>query len=113
MSDLMWPINGVTITPLRPTYDAMGNATTWTSLEPIDNALFALDPPSPVYTERGDAYTQSGNLFAPKGSGLQNGDRVLYQSRTWDVIGEAEWDMVHPMTGDDFGYVAFAINWGG
>ena len=109
----MWPISGVTILPQRPVYDGLGNVTAWTNLEPIENALFALDPPVTMVGERGMLYSQTGSLFVPKGAGLANADRMLYQNRLWDIVGEAEWDMTHPMTGDDFGYVSYAISWGG
>lgn len=111
-------IQGVTLEPQRPTFDAHGNVTALTSLDSIENAVVTLSPPAPMsdlVSQRGQGsqYTLDGILFAPRGSGLQNGDRFSYQGQTYDVIGGPQWDMVHPMTGDDYGYVVYTIRWGG
>lgn len=108
---------GVTLEPFRPTYDAMGNVTSLTPLEPIENAVVMLNPPSPLSdlaSQWGNqGYTLEGVLYAPRGAGLQNGDRFSHQGRTYDVIGGTQGDEVHALTGDDFGYVWYAIRWGG
>ena len=106
---LLGPISGVTITPERPTSDGLGNLS-WVDQSPITNAVFALDAPS---ADDDSVYTQTGSLFVPRGSDLANGDRVLFESRAFVVIGTPMWDMDHPMTGEDFGYVEVRIQWGG
>lgn len=107
---LLGPVVGVTITPQRPTFDGLGNPT-YAAIGQITNAVFALDAPSA--DDDSSLYTQSGELFVPRGSDLRNGDHVTYQGRTFGVVGEAQWDMDHPFTGEDFGYVAYTIRYGG
>lgn len=106
---LLGAISGVTITPQRPTSDGLGNLS-WTNLDAIANAVFALEGPN---SDSDSVYAQSGSLFVPRGSDLVNGDRITYQGRTFVVVGEPLWDMNHPMTGEDFGYVEVRIQWGG
>lgn len=100
---------GVDITPSRPTSDGLGNLT-FTDLVVIHHAVFALGAPS----SSGDStYSQSGSVFVPRGSDLRNGDRIPYGGRLFVAIGPPQWDMDHPFTGEDFGYVEVAIQWGG
>lgn len=107
------PIYGVTITPERPTSDGLGNLT-FTPLDAIQGAVFDLAAPIGGSRLHPDSvYRQSGKLFVPRGSDIHNGDRVPYQDRNWVVIGEPMWDMDHPLTGEDFGYVEVPIMWGG
>lgn len=106
---LLGPVAGVTITPQRPTSDGLGNLS-WVDRAAITDAVFALGSSS----SSGDSvYSQTGSLFVPRGSVIANGDRILYQDRTFVVVGEPMWDMEHPFTGDDFGYVEVTIGWGG
>jgi hypothetical protein len=102
-------VYGITITPERPTSDGLGNLS-WTNLADIDNAVFALDAPS---TNEDSVYAQTGSLFVPRGSDITNGDRVPYQGRNFVAIGVPLWDMNHPLTNDDFGYIEVRIQWGG
>jgi len=106
---LLGPIGGETIVPQRPTSDGLGNLS-WTDLPAITNAVFALTSPSAT---EDSVYSQGGSLFVPRGSNITNGDRVVYQGRPFVVIGVPQWDMNHPMTGEDFGYVEVQIQWGG
>lgn len=106
---LLGPIAGVTITPARPTSDGLGNLS-WTDRAPITNAVFALDPPA---TDGDSIYTQTGSLFVPRGSDIGNGDRVVFEGRAFVAIGVPLWDMDHPMTGEDFGYMEVRVQWGG
>lgn len=99
---------GVTITPERKTTDF--GERDWADIEPIEDAVFDLDEPKPV-GESG--YMQTGTLFVPRGSDLKDGDRVTYQDQKFGVIGNAQRDMNHPFTGDDFGVVYYAIRTGG
>ena len=107
---MLAPIFGVTITPSRPAFDSLGNPTP-VDLPSITNAVFALNGPSA--DDDSSLYSQGGDLFVPRGSDLRNGDRVTYQGRIFGIVGEAQWDMDHPMTGEDFGYVAYTIRYGG
>jgi len=106
---LLGPILGETIVPQRPTSDGLGNLS-WTNLTAIAGAVFAIDSPSAT---EDSVYTQGGSLFVPRGSDITNGDRVTYQGRNFVVIGVPQWDMDHPFTGEDFGYVEVRIAWGG
>jgi hypothetical protein len=105
----MGSVRGVSITPQRPTSDGLGNLT-WTDRAPIPNAVFALDAPS---SNEDSVYTQGGSLYVPRGSVIENGDRVTYMGRHFVAIGVIQWDMDHPFTGEDFGYVEVRIQWGG
>lgn len=102
---------GVTISPQRPT-DNFGEPA-WTPLAHITNAVVALNSPAAVVSESGKAYTQDGSVFVPRGSDLASGDRFTHQGKTYGVVGDAQWDMNHPFTGDDFGYVEYSIRLGG
>lgn len=103
------PIHGVTITPQRPTSDGLGNLT-FTDLPDVPGAVFDLGGAS---STADSLYSQSGSVFVPRGSDIANGDRLLYQGRLFVVIGPPQWDMDHPFTGEDFGYVEVKIQWGG
>lgn len=103
------PIYGVTITPERPTSDGLGNLT-FTPLDEIQGAVFDLGAPGAM----GDSvYSQAGSVYLPRGCDVRNGDRIPYQGRSFVVIGVPQWDMDHPLTGEDFGYVEVHIQWGG
>jgi hypothetical protein len=106
---MLGSIFGVTLTPQRPTSDGLGNLS-WADLAAIANAVFALDAPSMTDDS---VYTQAGSLFVPRGSDITNGDRVPYQGRNFVVVGVPMWDMNHPLTNDDFGYLEVRIQWGG
>jgi hypothetical protein len=106
---LLTPLFGENIVPQRPTSDGLGNLS-WTDLTAIPDAVFALDSASAT---EDSVYSQGGSLFVPRGSDITNGDRVTYQGRYFVVVGVPMWDMNHPMTGEDFGYVEVRIHWGG
>lgn len=106
---LLGPIFGVPITPQRPVSDGLGNLS-WVNRAPIANAVFALDAPS---SNEDSVYSQGGSLFVPRGSDIANGDRISYQGRDFVAVGPPQWDMNHPFTGEDFGYVEVRIEWGG
>lgn len=111
---LLTPV-GVTITPQRST--TVFGEDTWVAITPISNAVFVLSTPSASVGNIGSTkdrlYAQGGSLFVPRGSDLKDGDRVTFQGKTFGVVGDAQWDMDHPFTGDDFGYVEYAIRLGG
>ena len=106
---MLGPIYGVTITPQRPTSDGLGNLS-FANLAPIPGAVFALEAPG---SNEDSVYFQGGSLFVPRGSNITNGDRVVYQGRNFVVQGVQMWDMNHPLTNEDFGYVEVRIEWGG
>ena len=106
---MLGPITGVSITPQRPTSDGLGNLT-WTDLDAITDAVLALDAPS---SDGDSLYSQGGSLFVPRGSDITNGDRITYQGRFFVAVGVPLWDMNHPLTGEDFGYMEVRIQWGG
>jgi hypothetical protein len=103
--------SGITITPQRDT-GSNGNPH-WVDQTPIANAVFALNTPVEQAGERGNVYTQTGSVFVPRGSDLQDGDRITHQSKRFRVIGDPQWDMNQPFTGSDFGYVEYTIRMGG
>jgi hypothetical protein len=48
-------------------------------------------------------------LFVPRGSDVKVGDRFTYQNVTYFVTKPVAWDMDHPMSGENLGYVEFTI----
>lgn len=78
-------------------------------------ALVELNPPTSgpafmgVQTEDVTSYTESGTLFVPRGADVRAGDRCTYQGRNYLLMGARNWDTDHPMTGDDFGWMTFAL----
>lgn len=106
---LLNPVTGITIMPQRPTIDF--GEKDWADLDLIENVVPDLDDPQPATD--GEGYTQSGVFFVPRGSDLKDGDRFKYQNKTYGVVGDAQWDMNHPLTGADFGYVYYLVELGG
>lgn len=54
-------------------------------------------------------FTQAGQVWVQRGSNLLAGDRLTWSGRQYVVMGAANWDMNHPMTGYDFGWMSFDI----
>lgn len=86
-------ITGATINPERNDPDF--GEPNWSDLATIHNAV---------------VIGLNGQLFVPRGSDLKTGDRFKYQEKTYWVTSDAEWDMDHPMSGDDMGYVELKIS---
>ena len=86
-------ISGVTISPQRPIRDFGEDE--WTDLTAIENAVVI------GLTEQ---------LFVPRGSDLKTGDRFKHQDKTYWVRTDSEWDIDHPMSGVDMGYVELKIS---
>jgi len=111
----MLSVVGVTITPKRDA--GSGGNPDWQDLPPIPHAVFALTNPARMFAreqpDRPGLYLQDGSLFVPRGSDLQDGDRVDFQGKSYAIVGDALWDMDHPFTDDDLGYVEFVIRKGG
>lgn len=53
--------------------------------------------------------SKEATLFCPRGTDLEGGDRFTYQGRQWRVAGWKSGDCDHPVTGDDFGWMAYRI----
>jgi hypothetical protein len=103
---------GVTITPQRPTEGDFGESD-WDDLTPIENVVVVTNSPSAAAGEAGKVYSQDGSLFVPRGSDLRNGDRFPYQGKAFGVVGDAQWDMNHPFSNSNLGYVEYTIRLGG
>lgn len=89
MPPLLTP-KGATIQPQRSEVDF--GEDNWADLDPIENAVVV-----------------APDLFVPRGSDLKDGDKFVYQGTTYWVRGQRKWDMDHPLTGDDLGYMQFDI----
>lgn len=84
---------------------------------PLSNtaAIVFLNAPSAgpssmgVQTNDVTSFTQGGDVYVPRGSDLKAGDRVTFQARKYVLMGAANWDIEHPMTGYDYGWMMFAI----
>lgn len=83
-------ITGSTIIPQRNDPDF--GEDDWSDLDPIENAVVLGD-----------------RVFVPRGSDLKAHDRFDHQEKTYWVTADAEWDMNHPMSGTDMGYVELKI----
>lgn len=106
----MKPI-GITITPERD-HGENGNPN-WQPLNSIPHCVIDMNRPVADDERSSRRSTQAGSLFAPRGCGLKDGDRFTYQNVTFGIVGNALWDMDHPLSGDDFGYVEYVIRKGG
>jgi hypothetical protein len=88
----------------RPDEDADGN-TTWTAVGSFP-ALVELTGPA-LQSSSGTASAQAGTVYVPRGADVQVGDRVTWGGTHYLISGGPNFDMDHPMTGDDFGWVAY------
>lgn len=104
--------NAIEVTPSRPGAEDFGEKAEATPLSPVEVG-YLLDPPVPVTTESGTTYMQEGKLYAPRGSGLRHGDVIPLPEGRFTIVGPAQLDYQHPMTGHDFGRVRFLIRLGG
>lgn len=101
-----------TVTPMR-TVDEANNVRV--PIAPID-CVPVLSEPSPTngqVTERSKRYVQTGDLYVRRGSDLRDGDEITLSQGVFGVVGDVQFDMDHPMTGMDFGWVKYAIRKGG
>lgn len=91
-----------------------GSGASYTALGYIP-ALVELAPPTSgpafmgVETEDVTSFTEAGTLFVPRGYDVRAGDRCTYQGRKYLVMGSRNWDLDHPLTGDDFGWMTLAL----
>lgn len=51
-------------------------------------------------------------VFIPRGLDRQAGDQFEVAGGKYTLAGRARGDMVHPFTGDDFGWVGFDVEFG-
>jgi hypothetical protein len=84
----------------------------WDPLPPID-VSYALDEPEPITSDNSGRYMQDGLLFTDRGVDLKHGDTVDLPEGTFGVIGGAQWNHLHPMTGYNYGKAVFTIRLGG
>lgn len=108
---LLDPSLAPTLSFERP-QDPFGNS--WTQLGDFP-ALVELSAPTSgpsfegVQTTDVTAFTPGGTLFVPRGTAVQAGDRITYQDRKYLLMGARNWDLDHPLTGVDFGWMTFAL----
>lgn len=66
--------------------------------------------PSTPVGERGESASTGAELYVAKGTDLRAKDRVKRANGdTYRVIGGAQWDQPHPVTGRDFGWQVFRL----
>lgn len=99
----------LTLTPMR-TVDEANNIRE--PVAPID-CVPVLNEPSPMLNERSKRYVQTGDLYVKRGSDLRDGDEITLSEGVFGVVGGAQFDQNHPMTGTNFGWVLYAIRKGG
>lgn len=58
-----------------------------------------------------DSATLTGTLAVPKGTDIRQADQVrrVTTGEVYTVLGPAQWDHVHPMTGWDTGYKTYTV----
>lgn len=71
-------------------------------------SVVSLDKPT-AQPGNGPRYVQGGTVFVPRGADRRHGDRFTYNGRRYRLIGAARGDQDHPITGDDFGWVAISF----
>lgn len=76
--------------------------------EPQTPAVVSLDKPAAV-AGNGPRYAQGGTIFVPRGIDRRSGDRFTYNGSRYRLTGGARGDQDHPITGHDFGWVAFSF----
>lgn len=94
-------LNPASTTPIqlqRPT--ANFGEETFTPLPPDPDALPVIQAVISLEREK---------LFVPRGSNIKAADKFVYQGREFRVEGWAIGDQDHPLSGDDFGWMYFAI----
>lgn len=82
--------------------------------DPVTNtpAVVSLDKPR-AGAGNGPRYTQGGTVFLPRGLDRKRGDRFTHNGDKYRLVGAARGDQDHPVTGDDFGWVAFSFEGSG
>lgn len=108
-----------TVVPQRPTDDGMGNVT-WSgdqggapALPAIQAVIWAGGQAGShsvrLAADRGPQWTAFAQLFVPRGTDIQSGDRITYQGLVYVVSGVASGDQLQPFTGNDFGWMVFNV----
>lgn len=99
----------------NPLYDPQNEA----GLGPKDFPGFVPDLQAPLSQSlsRGgtNEATQSGSLYGPReyAAVIKNDWRFLHGTTYWHIVGDANFDMNHPLTNEDFGYVEWTVRKGG
>jgi hypothetical protein len=78
----------------------------------LDHCVPVVDAPLAQSLSRGMA-TQSGSVFVPKDSGVEDNMRFFYGGTWYGIIGDPRWNYLHALTGEDYGYVEFTVRKGG
>lgn len=108
----MTVINPKSTLPVVPQRNhGQGGNADWQSLPPTRMVL-SLNP-ARLVDDKGSRYTQDGTAFIPRGYELRHGDRLPYRGRFFTVVGSPRGDHDHPITGHDFGWVAYTVTGGG
>ena len=99
------PAFTTTITPKRPV-ENFGEET-FADIAPIQ-AVISLSAPS----HKGGTQSRFliyGTVFVPRGSDVVSNDMFRYKGHDFRVLGWAQHDQNHPLTGEDFGWVSYLI----
>jgi len=75
---------------------------------PDTPAVVSLSPAA-VQAGNGPRYSQGGTVFVPRELDRRHGDRFTHSGTKYRLVGGARGDQDHPITGDDFGWVAFSF----
>ncbi|WAY18399.1 hypothetical protein OF855_24490 [Mycolicibacterium fortuitum] len=89
---------------VRPTEDPYGGAT----FADLGDTKAVVSLGAATVTTGFD-YRQAGTVFTPRGLDRKEGDRFTHNGLEYTLVGPARGDQPHPFTGDDFGWVAHAI----
>lgn len=105
---------GEPFTVLRGERDRVGDRAS-TDVGTVERCVFwqniPVEPPGSYPATARDSATLTGTLAVPKSADIQQADRVRREStgEVYRVLGPAQWDHVHPMTGWDTGYKTYTV----
>ena len=104
------PAFTVAITLRRPTENF--GEDTFTEAASV-NAVVSLSPPAHKSSGGGGGepsrFFVYGTMFVPRGSDVVSNDMFRYKGHDFRVLGWAQHDQNHPLTGEDFGWVSYLI----
>lgn len=95
-----------TVIPKRDT--VVFGETQSTPLDPVE-CWWLLEDPQPGVSESGTRSPQRGKFYVPRGTVLKDGDLIPLPEGDFRIVGAAQLNRDHPMSGRDFGWIRYLI----